>query len=121
MKGVRTRCAVYRGVEARLLAVESGIQTELAEQLPRVADRLERLVGKTTGAKRLTDGLAMPLNVYEQPRQDGIKRTEEFEKKGLATYAVTAVMPTVLASSRGAWCDWTCEGVRGPPGGSEVS
>ncbi|MHC4403899.1 MAG: ASCH domain-containing protein [Planctomycetota bacterium] len=74
--------------EARLLAVESGVP-EVAEKLPGVVDRLEHLVGKATGAKRrLTKDLARHLNVYERPRKDGIARTEEFERKGLATYAV---------------------------------
>ena len=74
--------------EARLLAVESGNQTDLADQLSGIAERLERLIGKQTGATRLTSGLALPLNVYERPRTGGIERTKEFEKKGLATYAV---------------------------------
>lgn len=74
--------------EARLLAVESDSHTNLADQLPAVAEQLERLIGKETGAKRLTKGLALPLNAYERPRQDGIVRTKEFEKKGLATFAV---------------------------------
>lgn len=74
--------------EARLLTAESGNHSALADELPKVAERLERLIGKQTGAKRLTNGLAKPLNVYEHPRTDGIERTEEFEKKGLATYAV---------------------------------
>jgi len=74
--------------EARLLAVESGNHSELADRLPDIAERLERLIGKQTGAKRLSKGLALPLNVYERPRKDGITRTPEFEKKELATYAV---------------------------------
>jgi DNA repair photolyase len=74
--------------KARLLAVESGRQQELANKLPEVAERLQRLIGKQTGARRLTDGLVLPLNVYKLPRKGGIDRTKEFEKKGLATYAV---------------------------------
>lgn len=74
--------------EARLLAIESDEYSELADQLPEIAERLEQLVGRQTGAKRLSKGLLLPLNVYERPRTSGIERTEEFEKKGLATYAV---------------------------------
>jgi len=74
--------------EARLLAIESDEYSELTDQLPEIAERLEELVGRQTGAKRLSKGLLLPLNVYERPRTGGIERTEEFEKKGLATYAV---------------------------------
>lgn len=74
--------------EARLLAIKTGKQTDLADQLTGIAERLERLIGKQTGAKRLTKDLRLPLNVYERPRTDGIVRTPEFQKKGLATYAV---------------------------------
>jgi len=73
--------------EARLLAVDSGSQPGLADQLAGIGERLEQLIGKQTGAKRMKD-LPLPLNVYERPRGGGIERTEEFEKKGLATYAV---------------------------------
>jgi DNA repair photolyase len=74
--------------EARLLALASETQRELAAQLPGITDRLQQLIGRTTGARRMTKDLAVPLNVYEYELRGGIGRTKEFEKKGLATYAV---------------------------------
>ncbi|HPM84262.1 MAG TPA: ParB/RepB/Spo0J family partition protein, partial [Candidatus Anammoximicrobium sp.] len=43
--------------EARLLAIESDEYSELTDQLPEIAERLEELVGRQTGAKRLSKGL----------------------------------------------------------------
>ncbi len=62
---------------------------ELAEEFDDVVDRLQRIVGKATGAKnRMTKGLRVPLNVYDKPRIGGILGTEEFKKKGMCNYAV---------------------------------
>ena len=61
---------------------------DAVEALNDVVDRLQRIVGKTTGAKRMTKGLRVPLNVYEQSKKAGISETPEFKKKGLCNYAV---------------------------------
>ncbi len=63
----------------------------IEKSLLAVVDRLQRIVGKATGAKRMT-GLRMPLNVYERPRGTGIQRTPEFAKKKLCNYAVNVGM-----------------------------
>jgi len=62
--------------------------TDAAEALDDVVDRLQRIVGKATGAKRMTKGLRVPLNVYEMPKERGISATPEFHEKGLCNYAV---------------------------------
>jgi len=67
------------------MVVESDMPTQVAEQRPRIADRLERLIGQAKGAKRFAKNVILPLNVCERSRKDRIARTEEFEKKGLAT------------------------------------
>jgi DNA repair photolyase len=61
---------------------------DAVEALNDVVDRLQRIVGKATGAKRVTKGLRVPLNVYEQSKKGGISETPEFEKKGLCNFAV---------------------------------
>ena len=62
--------------------------TDAAEALDDVVDRLQRIVGKATGAKRMTKGLRVPLNVYEHSKDMGISKTPKFEEKGLCNYAV---------------------------------
>ncbi len=71
---------------ARVPLSESG--SELAESLNRVGDELHEILGKATGAERMTEGVREPLNIYEHALEGGIKASPEFEKKGLATHAV---------------------------------
>jgi hypothetical protein len=74
--------------EARMLAAESGAQRDLANQLPEIAERLERLTGsKPAQSGSRTTSCSHPMST-SFPEQGGIDRTKEFEKKGLATYAV---------------------------------
>ena len=65
---------------------------EVTDALDDVVDRLQRIVGKATGAKRMVKDLRMPLNVYERPRKDGITATPEFAKKKLCTHAINVGM-----------------------------
>ena len=52
--------------EGRLLAVESGARAELDARLRAIADQVECLIGEETGATRLRENLAIPLNVYSR-------------------------------------------------------
>jgi len=61
---------------------------DAAAALNDVVDRLQRIVGRATGARRMTKDLRVPLNVYEQSKKGGISKTTEFEKKKLCNYAV---------------------------------
>jgi len=61
---------------------------DAAASLNDVVDRLQRIVGRATGAKRMTKDLRVPLNVYEQSKKGGISKTREFVKKRLCNYAV---------------------------------
>ncbi len=71
---------------ARVPLSESG--SELAESLNRVGDELHEILGKATGAERMTEGVREPLNIYKHALEGGIQASPEFEKKGLATHAV---------------------------------
>ena len=63
--------------------------SKLAEALDRVGSELHEILGKATGAtERMTEGLKVPLNVYEHQLKGGIQATPEFAVKGLATHAV---------------------------------
>ncbi len=62
---------------------------QLAKRINDISGELQDILGKATGAKcRLERGLRQPINIYERPRQDGIKPNPEFAKKGLCNYSV---------------------------------
>ena len=61
---------------------------ELATAIDDVVDRLQRIVGKATGARRMVKDLRVPLNVYEMSKGGGISATPEFARKKLCNYAV---------------------------------
>ena len=65
---------------------------ELAEAVDDVVDRLQRIVGKATGARRMVKDLRVPLNVYEHHKKEGISATPDFVKKRLCNYAVNVGM-----------------------------
>ncbi|MCX7010650.1 MAG: ParB N-terminal domain-containing protein [Kiritimatiellaeota bacterium] len=69
--------------------LEAEEKPELAKQLDPIAAQLQDILGQATGASyRMAEHLAQPLNVYERPRKDGVKRNPEFDKKGLCNYSV---------------------------------
>ncbi|HNX51156.1 MAG TPA: hypothetical protein PKL08_13395, partial [Thermoanaerobaculaceae bacterium] len=59
---------------ARVPLSESG--SELAESLNRVGDELHEILGKATGAERMTDGVREPLNIYKHELEDWAARTD---------------------------------------------
>ena len=62
---------------------------KLAQQLDPIANQLQDILGQATGANyRISKELEQPINVYERPRKDGVKRNVEFHKKGLCDYSV---------------------------------
>jgi len=63
-------------------------EQELAQAVDDVVDRLQQIVGKATGARRMVKGLRVPLNVYKESKKDGIRKSPEFVKKKLCNYAV---------------------------------
>lgn len=62
-------------------------EPEKAEEASREYDRLHAELGKATGADYRIDEIGCPINVYEYPRKDGIKKNPEFSKKGLCNYS----------------------------------
>lgn len=74
-------------------AAREGLQAENKPQLVRrldtISGELQEILGQATGARcRLESGLRQPINVYERPRQDGVKPNPEFRKKRLCNYSV---------------------------------
>jgi len=65
---------------------------EIEQSLLDVVGRLQELICEATGAERMTEGLRIPLNVYERPRGTGIQATPEFAKKKLCNYAINVGM-----------------------------